>query len=71
MSNKFAFITICYNNLQGLRRTVDSLLAQSYGDWQCVIIDGNSQDGTQAYIQQLSSEHANIRVLSEARWWYL
>lgn len=65
MSNKFFFISICYNNLQGLRRTVDSLLAQSYRSWQCVIIDGNSQDGTQAYIQQLSREHANIRVVSE------
>jgi putative colanic acid biosynthesis glycosyltransferase len=63
--NKFFFITICYNNLSGLKRTVDSLLAQSYQNWECTIIDGHSTDGTQAYLEQLTAQHANISVLSE------
>ncbi|MGB3917267.1 MAG: glycosyltransferase family 2 protein [Thiothrix litoralis] len=65
MSNKFFFITICYNNLSGLMRTVNSMLEQSYPHWECIIIDGNSQDGTKAYLEQLSHEQANIRVVSE------
>lgn len=65
MSNKFSFITICYNNLAGLKRTVDSLLKQSYSDWECIIIDGASKDGTPAYLEQLSAEQKNIRVVSE------
>ncbi|WGZ94048.1 MAG: glycosyltransferase family 2 protein [Candidatus Thiothrix putei] len=66
MSSKFFFITICYNNLQGLRRTVDSLLAQSYSNWECVIIDGGSGDGTLAYLEQLSATQTKIRSISEA-----
>lgn len=65
MNNKFFFVTICYNNLAGLQRTVDSLLKQSYRDWECVIIDGASKDGTPAYLAQLVAEQSNIRVVSE------
>lgn len=66
MSDKqFSFITIGYNNLPGLKRTLDSLLAQSYRQWSCVIIDGNSSDGSKAWLAQLAQQHANITVLSE------
>ncbi len=64
MNKKFFFITICYNNLLGLKRTVDSLLAQTYLDWECIIIDGASKDGTPAYLQQLSAAQPNIRYIS-------
>lgn len=63
--NKFFFIIICYNNLQGLQRTVDSLRAQQYPSWQCVIIDGNSRDGTKPYLRQLTQNCANIMAISE------
>jgi putative colanic acid biosynthesis glycosyltransferase len=65
MSNKFFFVTICYNNLAGLQRTVESLLKQSCRDWECVIIDGASKDGTPAYLAQLAAEQPAIRVISE------
>ncbi|MDQ5767215.1 glycosyltransferase family 2 protein [Thiothrix subterranea] len=65
MSNKLFFITICYNNLVGLQRTIDSLLAQTYQNWECIVIDGASKDGTPAYLQQLSAVQPNIRYISE------
>lgn len=64
-NKKFFFITICYNNLSGLKRTINSLLAQSYRNWECVIIDGNSNDGSKTYLEHLSHEHENIKSLSE------
>lgn len=64
MSNKFFFITICYNNLTGLRRTINSLLGQTYQNWACIVIDGASSDGTPAYLQQLSAAQPNIRHIS-------
>lgn len=67
MSNKkFFFITICYNNLQGLQRTINSLQMQHYADWQCVIIDGDSRDGTKAYLEALVANCRNITAVSEA-----
>lgn len=62
---KFFFITICYNNLQGLQRTVDSLRAQHYADWECVIVDGNSRDGTKAYLEELVANCSNFTAVSE------
>ncbi|OQX15518.1 MAG: hypothetical protein BWK73_06570 [Thiothrix lacustris] len=65
MSNKLFFITICYNNLAGLQRTINSLLAQTYQNWECIVIDGASKDGTPAYLQQLSAAEPTIRYISE------
>lgn len=62
---RFFFITICYNNLQGLQRTVNSLLQQDHTNWNCIIVDGNSSDGTKPYLQQLEAAWPNIRTLSE------
>lgn len=48
----FSIITITRNNLTGFIKTHDSLLAQSLNDYEWVIVDGNSIDGTQDYIAQ-------------------
>lgn len=64
-NKKFFFITICWNNLEGLQRSVDSLLAQSYTNWECVIIDGDSKDGTKSYLESLLAQHSNIKGVSE------
>ena len=49
---KITVITINYNNLQGLKRTVPSVLSQSYDDFEYVIVDGGSTDGSKEYIEQ-------------------
>ena len=60
---KFFFITICYNNKDGLRQTVASLQEQTYLNWSCLIIDGNSIDGTREYLASLNQP--SIRFTSE------
>lgn len=62
---KFFFITICWNNLSGLKTTIESLLMQSFQNWECIIIDGNSSDGTQDFIRDISGKYSNINALSE------
>lgn len=39
-------ITIVYNDSGGLARTINSVLSQSYCNFQYIIIDGGSTDGT-------------------------
>ena len=60
---KFFFITICYNNKDGLKQTIASLKEQTYLNWNCLIIDGNSQDGTQEYLANL--DNPSIKFISE------
>jgi len=42
----FSIITINYNDCVGLQRTLDSVVNQSYQDFEYVVIDGGSDDGS-------------------------
>lgn len=43
---KFSIITINYNNCDGLSRTIESVIGQTYNDYEFIVIDGGSQDGS-------------------------
>lgn len=43
---KFSIITINYNNKEGLKRTIESVVNQSFKDFEYIIIDGGSTDGS-------------------------
>lgn len=43
---KYTIITINYNNKEGLAKTIQSVLSQTYNDCQFIIIDGGSTDGS-------------------------
>lgn len=49
-------VTICWQDLPGLRRTVDSVRSQSYGPMEHIIVDGGSTDGTAEYLQKLEPQ---------------
>lgn len=42
----FSIITINYNNSEGLRQTIDSVVSQTYHEYEYIIIDGGSTDGS-------------------------
>lgn len=42
----FSIITVTRNNREGLAKTAQSLDLQEYDDFEWIIIDGNSEDGT-------------------------
>lgn len=48
---KLSIITINYNNLEGLKRTVASVVNQTRKDFEYIIIDGGSTDGSAAFIE--------------------
>ncbi|MBY0549958.1 MAG: glycosyltransferase [Candidatus Obscuribacterales bacterium] len=39
-----------------LKECIESVLAQNSPDWLCVIVDGNSSDGSREYLQQFQSD---------------
>lgn len=53
---KFSIITVCRNNLTGLKKTYDSLFAQTFTDYEWIVIDGNSSDGTKEWLQSINNE---------------
>lgn len=43
---KFSIITVNYNNKDGLQRTIESVINQTFRDYEFIVIDGGSFDGS-------------------------
>lgn len=55
---KFSIITINYNNYKGLKKTIDSVISQTFTDYEYLIIDGGSTDGSRDLIEQYQDHFA-------------
>ncbi|WP_158981049.1 MULTISPECIES: glycosyltransferase family 2 protein [unclassified Flavobacterium] len=51
MTKKLSIITINYNDKLGLQKTINSVINQSWQDFEYLVIDGGSNDGSAALIQ--------------------
>lgn len=47
---KISVITVNYNNKKGLEATINSVISQKYLDFEFIIVDGNSNDGSKDII---------------------
>lgn len=55
---KLSIITINLNNRDGLKRTIDSVISQTFTDYEWIVIDGGSTDGSKELIEQYSDHFA-------------
>ena len=46
MKPHFSIITVCLNEQTGIRRTCESVVGMAHGDYEWIVIDGASSDGT-------------------------
>ena len=53
--SKISIITINYNNLEGLKKTVESVVRQTWQELEYIVIDGGSTDGSREYIESQSA----------------
>ena len=51
MNNKLSIITINYGNLLGLKKTVESVTSQTWQEFEYIVIDGGSTDGSAEYLE--------------------
>lgn len=49
---KLSVITINYNNRDGLRKTIESVVNQTYKEFEYIVIDGGSNDGSVDVIKE-------------------
>lgn len=60
-----SIITVVFNNLSGLQKTWESVKSQLDSDWEWLVIDGGSSDGTVAFMDRLKESDARISFVSE------
>ena len=55
-----SIITVNFNNRNGLERTIQSIKSQTYTDYEHIIIDANSTDGSKEIILEYSQNTAHL-----------
>ena len=53
---KITIVTPCYNHVDFLERTIQSVLSQNYSNLEYIVIDGGSTDGSVEIIEKYSSD---------------
>ena len=53
---KISIITINYNNAIGLEKTIKSVISQDFKDYEYIIIDGGSNDGSVDIIEKYADK---------------
>ena len=58
-----SIITPCYNAASFISQAIESVLAQSFGDWEMIIVDDCSSDDSLSIIQKYARIDSRIRYL--------
>ena len=56
MNESIDIILPNYNKKPYITECLDSLLAQTYSNWRCIVVDGFSEDGSWEVIQKIAKE---------------
>lgn len=54
-----------YNAEKTLEETLDALRAQSYRDWECVVVDDGSVDSTGDIVRRFAADDARFRLVTQ------
>jgi len=58
-------LTIVYNGERFIREAIDSILNQTYEDFEYVIVDNNSTDSTPAILKDYAQKDRRIKIIRE------
>ena len=69
---RYSIIVPLYNKAPYVRHALDSIISQTYTDWECIIVDDGSTDDSVAICEEflsthytLNITHKNIRIISQ------
>ena len=63
---KISIITAAWNSAATIEDTLRSILAQTYQDWECIVIDGASSDGTRNILRSYETRfNGRLHWISE------
>lgn len=62
-----SIITPAYNGARFIKQTIDSVVAQSYSNWEMVIVDDRSTDGTAELVEQIGAAEPRVRLIRQPK----
>lgn len=63
MNELVSIITPCYNAERFIRETIESVIAQTYTNWEMIIVDDCSKDNSAEIIKEYVAKDARIKYL--------
>lgn len=65
MNTRFSIVTVTYNSSKTVEQTIQSVLSQTYSNFEYIIVDGASKDGTVDIIKRYAASDSRVRYISE------
>ena len=62
-NGKVSIIMAAYNAEKTIRQAIESVLAQTYSDFELLIVNDCSKDQTQAIVEEYSQRDARVRLI--------
>ena len=62
---KFSVIMPCYNSEQYVKKAIDSILNQTYGNWELIAVNDGSADSTPEILAEASLKDSRIKVFTK------
>ena len=63
---RLSVITPCYNGEEFLGRTIESVIAQSMGDWEMIVVDDGSSDGSAEVAESYGRRDPRVRCVRQS-----
>ena len=60
---KVSIILPCYNNEKTINKTINSIINQTYKNWELIIVDDNSEDKTDKILKDDSASSPSRKNL--------
>lgn len=65
MEELVSIITPCYNGSKYISETIDSVLNQTYSNWEMIVIDDGSRDNSSEIVNNYLKKDKRIRLLQQ------
>lgn len=63
MTPVVSIVTPVHNGAAFIRETIASVQAQTRGDWELLVVDDASEDGSATIVEELAAEDSRIRII--------
>ena len=60
-----AMVVPAYNASETIAETLDAILAQTYGNWECIVVNDGSTDETESIARAYSARDSRVQVMSQ------